>query len=191
MASFKDPKRRMAILIADLYYESEQHRKALSIYQRLENRELGTLSKNELAYVVLATFNCFCWDSKIDEITYIFYKAKSFENTPSEARAYFHVGNRLGRIGGLEGYKLSIQALETCIQKYPDSKEADNARLFLAEKYKDLGNLLMKSNNLVDAKKCHSLAYKYYQYDRERHKEKNIVSQIDNVLNALERLLSK
>jgi hypothetical protein len=31
-------------------------------------------SKNELVYVVLAMFNCFCWDSKIDEITYIFRK---------------------------------------------------------------------------------------------------------------------
>jgi tetratricopeptide (TPR) repeat protein len=53
MASFKDPKRRLAILIADLFYESEKHKEALSIYQRLENRELGTLSKNEKAYVML------------------------------------------------------------------------------------------------------------------------------------------
>ncbi|MDR2439641.1 MAG: hypothetical protein LBE12_09780, partial [Planctomycetaceae bacterium] len=81
---------------------------------------------------------------------------------------------------------LSIQALEICIQKYPDSKEASNARLFLAEKYRDLGNLLIKSNNLVDAKKCYSLAYKYYQDCREQQKERIIVSQIDNILNEIE-----
>ncbi|MDR2441874.1 MAG: hypothetical protein LBE12_21170, partial [Planctomycetaceae bacterium] len=58
MASFKDPKRRLAILVADLYYESEQHQKALSIYQRLEeNREFCTLSKNEIAYVILGIFS--------------------------------------------------------------------------------------------------------------------------------------
>jgi hypothetical protein len=71
MASFKDPKRRMAILIADLYYESEQHQKALSIYQSLENRRLGTLSKNERAYVVLCMFACHGWDFKKNEIDYM------------------------------------------------------------------------------------------------------------------------
>ncbi|MDR2440720.1 MAG: hypothetical protein LBE12_15265, partial [Planctomycetaceae bacterium] len=87
MASFKDPKRRMAILLADLYYESEQHQKALSIYQRLEeNREFGTLSKNELAYVILATFACFCWDFHIDEFAYLNQRPQLFIGTPSEQR---------------------------------------------------------------------------------------------------------
>jgi tetratricopeptide (TPR) repeat protein len=194
MASFKDTKRRMAILIADLYYESEQHQKALSIYQRLEeNREFGTLSKNELAYVMLGIFSCLCWEKKFDETAYLFHKAKLFEGTPSEARAYFYYGNRISRIGGLDGYKFSIRAYETCIQKHPNSKEANNARLFLAEKYKDLGDLLMLSKNLDEAKKCYSFASKYYRDYRKRNNETTIAAQIDSILKDLERknLLNK
>jgi tetratricopeptide (TPR) repeat protein len=96
MASFKDPKRRMAILIADLFYESEQHQKALSIYQRLEeNREFGTLSKNELAYVVLCIFACHGWNFKKNEIDYMVTNAKYVVGTPSEERAMFGLANRL------------------------------------------------------------------------------------------------
>jgi tetratricopeptide (TPR) repeat protein len=95
MASFKDPKRRMAILIADLYYESEQHQKALSIYQRLENRELGTLSKNELAYVTLGVFICLCWDQSIDEIAYLLPRKKIFSDTPTFLRVIQYMANRL------------------------------------------------------------------------------------------------
>jgi tetratricopeptide (TPR) repeat protein len=105
MENFKDPKRRMAILLADLYYESEQHQKALSIYQRLENRELGTLSKNELVYVMLGVFSCLCWEKKFDETTYIFHKAKLFEDTPSEKRAILGFANRICDVTDPEKFK--------------------------------------------------------------------------------------
>jgi hypothetical protein len=87
----------MAILIADLYYESEQHQKALSIYRRLEeNRELGTLSKNEKAYVVYGIFACLCWVPKINENLYLRLQWNDMKNTPSEKRALAGYARRLG-----------------------------------------------------------------------------------------------
>jgi tetratricopeptide (TPR) repeat protein len=177
----------MAILIADLYYESEQHPKALSIYQRLENRELGTLSKNELAYVMLGIFSCLCWEKKFDETAYLFHKAKLFEGTPSEARAYFYYGNRIRRIGGMEGYKLAIRAYEVCIQKYPESKEAANARLYLAETYKDLGNKWLMLNRQDIAKQCYTMAYEQYKIVQIHGKSEKLNSQLVNILKEYEK----
>jgi hypothetical protein len=117
MASFKDPKRRMAILIADLFYESEQHQKALLIYQRLENRELGTLSKNELAYVILGIFNCFCWDKNIDEITYIEPKIKFFDGTPCKSRVILAYANRLASSPNFDRIFKSIKVFQYIAEK--------------------------------------------------------------------------
>jgi hypothetical protein len=101
MASFKKPKRRLAILVADLYYESEQHQKTLLIYQRLEeNREFGTLSKNELAYMMFGIFNCYCWNHDKDEIQYI------------ESRASFSRANSLDLYVAIKDHTSTINQIK-------------------------------------------------------------------------------
>jgi tetratricopeptide (TPR) repeat protein len=140
MASFKDPKRRMAILIADLYYESEQHQKALSIYQRLENRELGTLSKNELAYVIFGIFSCLAWYPNIDEITYLSPRIKLILATPSEGRMVLGYSNRLMQKNNIEAYLQSLKVLEYYIIKYPDSEEMETICFFYIDRCKLLAD---------------------------------------------------
>jgi hypothetical protein len=132
IASFKDPKRRSAILIADLFYESEQQQRALSIYQRLENRELGTLSKNELAYVIYGEFACLCWDPKFNENQYLKSKWKYLQNTFSEKRALAGYARRLGN------NQLNIFVLEEKLRirqevrtRFPDSIEAADFLYFM------------------------------------------------------------
>ncbi|MDR2116188.1 MAG: hypothetical protein LBP87_07390 [Planctomycetaceae bacterium] len=142
MASFKDPKRRLAILIADLYYESEQHQKALSIYQRLENRELGTLSKNEMAYVILATFACLCWDKEVNEFVYIEPRTKFFSGTPSESRTILAYANRIIKRETIESQIKSINLYEICIKKSSDSTISKSARLFLIDRCLILSNIM-------------------------------------------------
>ncbi|MDR2438353.1 MAG: hypothetical protein LBE12_03135, partial [Planctomycetaceae bacterium] len=128
MASFKDTKRRMAVLVADLFYESEQHQKALSIYQRLEeNREFGTLSKNELAYVMFAIFACLCWDKNMNEIKYIEPKAKLFDDTPIAERAIFSYAIRVSKTGTLAGFMRSIRTFEMFLSRFPKSSKTDDA----------------------------------------------------------------
>jgi len=61
----------------------------------LENRELGTLSKNEKAYVMLGTFNCLCWDCRFDEIVYLESRSKDVLGTLSEQRFLEYYANRL------------------------------------------------------------------------------------------------
>jgi hypothetical protein len=132
MANFKDTKRRMAILIADLYYESEQHQKALSIYQRLENRELGTLSKNEKAYVIYGIFACLCWVPKINENQYLRLQWNDMKNTPSEKRALAGYARRLGNnqpnIFVLEEKLRIRQEVRT---RFPDSIESTDFLYFM------------------------------------------------------------
>jgi hypothetical protein len=151
MASFKDTKRRLAILIADLFYESEKHKEALSIYQRLENRELGTLSKNEKAYVMLGIFNCFCWDKNVDEIAYIEPKSKLFIGTPSECRAVFGYANRITQRGNLESYFRSIRSLEYCISKFFDSDDIETILFFYIDRCKAIADTI-NSNDFCDEK---------------------------------------
>jgi hypothetical protein len=146
MASFKAPKRRMAILLADLYYESEQHQKALLIYQRLENRELGTLSKNELAYVIRGTFACLCWNTTIDEITYLLPRAKLIVGTPSEAFAIIGFAGRIAQRGTLEANMLSIHNFEICLNRFPHTHIANDARFSLIERYITLANSAVLEN---------------------------------------------
>ncbi|MDR0608619.1 MAG: hypothetical protein LBG58_00740 [Planctomycetaceae bacterium] len=130
MTSFKDSKRRLAILIADLFYESEQHQKALSIYQRLENRELGTLSKNELAYVIFGIFNCFCWNKNIDEIVYIESRFKLFAETPSKSRIIFAYANRLASSPNFDRIFKSIKVFQYIAEK-DDTLENQAFALFM------------------------------------------------------------
>jgi tetratricopeptide (TPR) repeat protein len=155
MASFKDPKRRMAILIADLYYESEQHQKALSIYQRLENRELGTLSKNELAYVTLGIFNCYCWNHNKDEIQYIETKVPLFTDTPSESRAILGYANRIIKRGTFEAYISSAKAYILCMKRCSTSRSSENVYLFSLIRLQMLIQYA-KDNNLPDMAKIFS-----------------------------------
>jgi tetratricopeptide (TPR) repeat protein len=117
MASFKDPKRRMAILIADLFYESEQHQRALSVYQRLENGELGTLSKNEKAYAVLGVFSCLCWDKRFDEIMYLESHSKNILGTLSEQRILNYYANRLASSTDYKRLLKSIKIFQHIAQK--------------------------------------------------------------------------
>jgi hypothetical protein len=137
MASFKNPKRRLAILVADLYYGSEQHQKALSIYQRLEeNRELGTLSKNELAYIMFGIFSCLAWYPNIDEITYLSPRIKLILGTPSESRTILGYSNRLTQKNNIEAYLRSLKVLEYYILKYPDSEEMETICFFYIDRCK-------------------------------------------------------
>jgi tetratricopeptide (TPR) repeat protein len=187
MASFKDPKRRLAVLIADLFYESEQPDRALSIYRRLERKELGTLSKNEQAYVTLGVFVCLCWNPKFDETAYILPRTQLFVDTPSEPRAIFYYANRLRRYGGVEGYYRTVKAYETCIAKYPNSKEAKHSKLFLAETYKDLGNVWIRNNRFDQARKSYELAYQCYHAYRETQKNsEELAKQITQVMKEYE-----
>ncbi|MDR2440204.1 MAG: hypothetical protein LBE12_12670 [Planctomycetaceae bacterium] len=163
MASFKDPKRRMAILIADLYYESEQHQKALSIYQRLENRELGTPSKNELAYVMFATFACLCWMPSIDEITYIESRAKNFNGTPSESRVIMGYANRIcvendskRLLKGLQYYALLSKYSLVLLDK-------EFASFMVGKIYERLADNVIYLQNPVLALKYYQNAIKHYQ----------------------------
>ncbi|MDR1882140.1 MAG: hypothetical protein LBR26_05085, partial [Prevotella sp.] len=133
MACFKDSKRRLAIFIADLFYENKKHKEALLIYQRLENDELGTLSKNEKAYATLGIFACLCWISRFDEVTFLFPKSTLFIGTPSEKRAAVAIANRIVQHGTPEAYEKALQIYENCIARFPNSPEALTCHFFVAE----------------------------------------------------------
>ncbi|MDR0605116.1 MAG: hypothetical protein LBG80_12510, partial [Bacteroidales bacterium] len=162
MASFKDTKRRIAILIADLFYESEQHQKALLIYQRLENRELGTLSKNEMAYVMLAVFSCFCWNKDINEIKYIESRSKLFKGTPSESRAIIGYANRISVENDQKYIFKALQCYLLLSEHSPIISYKEASSFMVGKIYERLGENAKYQQNLTLALEYFQKASKYY-----------------------------
>ena len=127
MSEFKIPKRRLAVLIGDCFYMSEKPMVAMSIFQRLEAKELGQMSKNETAYVTVAIFNCMCWDGRLDEIAYLESKLKHFVGTPSESRAVLGYANRLKMPHGFGVHPKTFEAYDYLIKKFPGTDDAEYA----------------------------------------------------------------
>jgi tetratricopeptide (TPR) repeat protein len=130
MEVFKDPKRRLAVLLADLYYLAEEPKKAYRMYRLLESGNLGTLSYNEKAYICFAIFSCMCWDKEVNEIAYLEPKLKAFVGTPSEVRVVLGFANRLKIGEKKELVPKKIKAYEYLIQKFPKTEEAELLRSF-------------------------------------------------------------
>ncbi|MDR2756085.1 MAG: hypothetical protein LBC20_10285, partial [Planctomycetaceae bacterium] len=147
MASFKDPKRRLAILLADLYYLAEEPAKALVMYRLIESGSLGALSYNEKAYICFAIFSCLCWDKDIDEIAYLEPKLKAFVGTPSEARVVLGFANRLNTGKNHELLPKKIKVYEYLIQKFPKMEEAKYAAFVLGLIYIDLAKVAIQNQN--------------------------------------------
>jgi hypothetical protein len=95
MKAFKNKRRRLAVLIADLLYESERPSDAMKIYRILENNVLGQLTRDERGYVTFAIFVCMGWNKSLDEVAYLTSRTELVIDTPSEIRAMFGYGNRL------------------------------------------------------------------------------------------------
>jgi tetratricopeptide (TPR) repeat protein len=163
MASFKDPKRRMAILIADLYYESEKHQKALSIYQRLENRELGTLSKNELAYVIFGIFNCLCWDNKIDEIIYLEQKLKQFEGTPTLPRMCMSYANRAVSKNYPPTLLKAIRMYQIHLNYTSNLGDREFSCLQIGMVYRQLAELYFQQNDVAVSRQFYQKSIQHFQ----------------------------
>ncbi|MDR2437977.1 MAG: hypothetical protein LBE12_01230 [Planctomycetaceae bacterium] len=148
MASFKDPKRRLAVLLADLYYLAEEPAKALVMYRLIESGNLGTLSYNEKAYICFAIFSCLCWDKSIDEITYLEPKLKAFVGTPSEARVVLGFANRLDANDNPNIISKKIEMYKYLIQKFPETEETEYAIFVLGLLYADLAETALIQQNV-------------------------------------------
>jgi hypothetical protein len=162
MENFKDPKRRLAVLLADLYYLAEEPAKALVMYRLIESGSLGTLSYNEKAYICFAIFSCSCWDKSIDEIAYLEPKLKAFVGTPSETRVALGFANRLKTGENHELLPQKIKVYEYLIQKFPKTEEAEYAAFVLGLVYIDLAKAAIQNQNKEMAVLYLPKAYELY-----------------------------
>ena len=147
MAAFVHPQRRLLVLVADLFYLSEEPQKAYSLYKMLESGRLGKLSYNEKAYVAYAIFSCACWNKNIDEVAYIEPMLKHFIGTPSESRALLGYANRLNTALGMEVKEKKIGVYEYIVQKHPQTEEAEYAAFVLGMLYFNRAQLAQQQRN--------------------------------------------
>jgi hypothetical protein len=148
MASFKDPKRRLAVLLADLYYLAEEPARALVMYRLIESGNWGTLSYNEKSYICFAIFSCLCWDKSIDEIAYLEPKLKAFVGTPSESRVVLGFANRLDANDNPNIISKKIEMYKYLIQKFPGTEETEYAIFVLGLLYADLAEAALIQQNV-------------------------------------------
>jgi tetratricopeptide (TPR) repeat protein len=128
-AAFVNPKRRLAMFIADYAYEQEQFEEAERQYRRLMDGEFGKLSAAEEAYVYTALAFCAGWrdsSNKAAELLSVF--EKKWQATPSAPIALMACGNYLVQNAPTRKKReAAIRYYDLLVQRYPDSAHAERA----------------------------------------------------------------
>ncbi len=142
MKAFKDPKIRLAVMLADLAFENEDRKTAVKRYDELLSGNFCKLSKDELAYILFAKGVSLAWIKGSDaalkhlEENYVFIKG-----SPSEPRALLAMAGRSKALGTADAIAKSLQYCETLSRKFPSTEEGLDALFFAATTYRKLGQL--------------------------------------------------
>ena len=198
MNSFKGTKRRLAVLIADLYYLAEEPRKAYMLYQLLESGTFGTLSYNEKAYICFAKFSCMGWEPHANEIAYIESKLKAFVGTPSEVRTILGYANRLtARVSqddlshGSNSLQKKVKAYEYLVQKFPETEEAEYSTYVLGMIYAELAEDALAQQGFSTALEYMSRIRKSYERQIEKNPSGPYISDMKLMVARINSYLSK
>jgi tetratricopeptide (TPR) repeat protein len=126
MATFTYPTLRMAVLLADLEYEAEQHPKALKRYEAILVSKQWTLSESQRAYILYALANCqqYVDHSPKRAIATLSVFLKEYRHAPTRPRALYGLGNLNLRNPSPENEQAAENAYATLMGDYPDNAMA-------------------------------------------------------------------
>jgi tetratricopeptide (TPR) repeat protein len=147
MKSFTVSRMRVAVFLADLAYENEEHAKAENLYKQILSGKYGKLNNNQEAYLTYALANCCAYQWKDSETARLLSKFNTeFKKTPSTPRAWLMMGNRATRKlnPGSASEKAGFGYYSKLVKEFPESKEAESALYYW-------GWLLLEGKRPVEA----------------------------------------
>ena len=141
MRCINGEKKRLMVFLADMDYENEMPQKAQERYLALLNGKCGQLSKNEKAYMISSIFGCMCWTEE-DEVAYIEKHFEEVKGTVSEPLIMFGYANRLVSTNSPPTKEQGLRAIEAyrnVVERFPDSKYAEDSLFYIADQYHTFG----------------------------------------------------
>jgi tetratricopeptide (TPR) repeat protein len=179
MKCFTSPRMKLAVYLADLAYENEEHAKAETLYKEILSGRKGKLTCNQEAYITYALANCCAYQWKDSEADRLLSKFDNeFKRTPSTPRAWLMMGNRATKrfAPGSESEKVGFGYYTRLYKEFPKTEQAQSALYFM-------GWQLLQGKRPEKAKQVFTLYLRDYSSGKWAKAAKSKLIEIDEMLN--------